>query len=59
MITAKPNSIFVICGDFNSDSNPLPFLYNYNNENIKTFNRKKKTKSVSSLTDWILCNKDL
>ena len=49
----------MIAGDFNLASSPVPFLYSISDENKNTYKRNVKGKLRESITDWILCNKNL
>lgn len=59
IVTRRPDTTLIICGDFNSVDKPVSFLYNINDTKQNTYKRKMKTKERSSLTDWILCNQQL
>lgn len=56
IVTRRPDTTLIICGDFNSVEKPVSFLYNINDTKQNTYKRMMKTKERSSLTDWILCN---
>jgi exonuclease III len=52
----KPKAVFVVCGDFNQDKNPLPHMHTVNKEEI-TFRRKHLNGLRQSRTDWVLVSK--
>ena len=53
MIIDQPNTPFLVCGDFNMDSNPLPFLYDLTDGIQFTFQKKKLQEKKQARLDFV------
>ena len=56
ILVRRPNTPLIICGDFNSKTNPVPYLHNMNDKTQVTYKRIVKREERSFITDWILCS---
>ena len=54
--TTSPDSLIIVCGDFNQKSQPLTNLNNLNTNQENTFRRLRKNNWTYSITDHVLSN---
>ena len=50
----RPNSQFILVGDFNSRKPPMKDLYHLNDKNIPTFKWYRGDKKGQSTLDWFV-----